>query len=94
MKNLKPSLREKKRYLLVKGNDLEKNIEKSILEFIGIFGMAKTSLKWIKKGKNYAIISINRESLNYIRASFCIWHEKMHVEKVSGTIKKLIQKNI
>ena len=39
MKSLKPSHREKKRYLLIKGKDAnKKNIEEVILEFIGVLG--------------------------------------------------------
>jgi len=89
MKALKPSMKENKRYLLVKGENLKQNIEKSILEFIGILGMSKTTLSFIKTNKNSAIISINREMLNSVRACFCVYPEKISVEKVSGTLKKL-----
>ncbi len=89
MKPLKPSMREKKRYLLVKGENLKTNIEKAILEFIGVLGMSKTGLSWIKKGKDSAVISINREALNHVRASFAVYGEKISVEKVSGTLKGL-----
>ena len=41
MKPFKPSMRENKRYLLVKGKNLRENIEKAILEFIGVFGISK-----------------------------------------------------
>ena len=87
MKPLKPSIREKKRYLLVRGDI--KNIEKSILEGIGVLGMSKTGFGWIKTGKESAVISINREALNHVRASFAIWPEKIEVEKVSGTLRGL-----
>lgn len=89
MKPLKPSMREKKRYLLVRGKNLEENIEKSILDFIGVLGMSKVGLGFIEKGKEYAIICVNRESVNEVRASLCVWPEKITVEKVSGTLKGL-----
>jgi RNase P/RNase MRP subunit POP5 len=89
MKSLKPSMREKKRYLLVKGKNLKKNIEKAILEFMGIFGMSKIGFNWIKSEKDFAIISINRKYVDLVRASLCVWPEKMIVEKISGTIKGL-----
>jgi|TARA_Y100000310_G_scaffold48893_1_gene45218 RNase P/RNase MRP subunit POP5 len=89
LKSLKPSLRENKRYLLVKGKNLSKNIEKAILDFIGVLGMSKTGLHWVKTGKDSAIISINREAVNEVRASFAVWSEKITVEKVSGTLKGL-----
>ena len=92
MKPLKPSMREKKRYLLVKGKNLKQNVERAILDFIGVLGMSKVGLRWIKSNTNSAIISVNREMVNFVRASFCVWPEKMSVEKVSGTLKGLRKK--
>lgn len=89
MKKLIPSHRENKRYLLIKGKNLKSNIEKSILEFIGVLGMSKVGLGWIKVSKDSAVIAVNREMVNPVRASFCVWPEKILVEKVSGTIKGL-----
>jgi len=87
MKPLKPSMREKKRYLVVKGEIGD--IEKAILDGIGVIGMSKTGLGWVKRGKNNAIISVNREALNHVRASFALWPKKLEVERVSGTLRSL-----
>ena len=89
MKPLKPRMRENKRYLLVNGTNLKENIEKAILDFIGVLGMSKTGLSYIKMNKNSAIISVNREAVNEIRASLCVWPNKMSVKKVSGTLRGL-----
>ena len=89
MKPLKPSAREKKRYLLVRGKNLKTNIEKAILDFIGVLGMSKCGLSWIKNEKDFAVICVNREMVDSVRASLCVWSEKMSVEKVSGTLKGL-----
>ena len=89
MKSLIPSHKENKRYLLVRGANLKSNLEKAILNFIGVLGMSKTGLSWIKTGKDWAIICINRQSVDHVRASLTIWQEKMSVEKVSGTLKGL-----
>ena len=89
MKSLKPSMRENKRYLLIKGKNLKNNVEKAILEFIGVLGMSKASLSWITKGENSSIISVNREMVDSVRASLGVWPEKMTVERVSGTLKGL-----
>jgi len=89
MKSLKPSMRENKRYLIVKGTNLKTNIEKAILEFVGVLGMSKAGLSYIKTNKDSAIISINREAINEVRASFCVWPEKISVKKVSGTLRGL-----
>ena len=80
-------MRENKRYLLVKGK--VGDVEKAILDFVGVLGMSKTGLGWIKKDKNSAVISVNREAVNSVRASLCVWPEKMIVEKVSGTLRGL-----
>ena len=92
LKPLKPSLRENKRYLFVNGKNLKGNVEKAILNFIGVLGMSKTGLHWVKTGHDFAIISVNRESVNEVRASFAVWPEKIGVEKISGTLKRLRKK--
>ena len=89
MKSLKPSMREKKRYLLVKGKNLRENVDKAILDFIGILGMSKAGLEWIKTSSDSAIIAINRKSVDHVRASFAVWPDKIDVERVSGSLKKL-----
>ena len=89
MKALKPSAKENKRYLLVEGKNLKQNIEKSILEFIGVLGMSKVGLSFIEQKNNSAVICINREMVDKVRASLCVFPEKMEVKKVSGTLKSL-----
>lgn len=92
MKSLKPSMKENKRYLLVKGKNLRKNVEKAILDFVGILGMSKVGLSFIKNNKDSAVICINRESINEVRASLCVYRDKMTIERVSGTLKGLDMK--
>ena len=87
MKSLRPSMRENKRYLLVKGKINE--IEKAIYEFIGVLGMSKAGLGWIKRGKDSAIIAVNRGSVDHVRASFAAWPHEIGVVRVSGTLKGL-----
>jgi len=92
MKSLKPSMRENKRYLLIRGQNLTNNVEKAVLDFIGIFGMSKTGLKFIKSNQNSAIIAVNREMLDSVRACLCVFPEKISVERVSGTLRGIGQK--
>jgi RNase P/RNase MRP subunit POP5 len=87
MKSLEPSMRENKRYLAVRG--AVGDVEKAVLEFIGVLGMSKAGLVWIKKGKESGVISVNRGSVNHVRASFAVWPEKIEIKKVSGTLKGL-----
>lgn len=89
MKALRPSMREGKRYLYLKGNNLKKNFEEAILDFVGILGYSKAMPNVIKSGKDWMIISINREAINEIRASFALWADRIEVLKVSGTLKSL-----
>ena len=90
MKALKPSHREKKRYLLIKGNDVsKKNIEDVILEFIGVLGYAESSPQIIKSNKTSIIISINRKSLDKVRTSFVASNKDLQIVKVSGAVGKL-----
>lgn len=94
MRSLRPSMRENKRYLLVKGKNLRKNIEKAIIDFIGVSGMSKTGLSFINsdQSSDSAIICINRNIVNQVRASLTICPNKMTVVKVSGTLKGLERK--
>lgn len=89
MKPLIPSHKENKRYLLVKGDNLKKNIEKAILEFVGVLGLSRCGLSFIKSYKDSSVICVNREAVDSVRASLVVFPEKMEVVKVSGTIKGL-----
>ena len=90
MKPLKPSHREKKRYLLIKGkNASKKNIDESILEYIGVLGFAEASPQIIKDNKSSIILAINRISLDKIKASFLMSGKDIQVVKVSGGVGKL-----
>ncbi len=91
MKSLIPSHRESKRYLLVRGKELKKNIEKAIIEFSGILGMSKCGLSFISSdsNNNSAVICVNREVVDLVRAGLVVFPEKMEVLKVSGTLKGL-----
>lgn len=88
MKALIPSQRENKRYLLIEGKDLKKNIEMSILEFSGTLGFSKCGLSFVKSN----IISVNRKAVDLVKASFAVFPEKIEVLKVSGTLKGLSRK--
>ena len=91
MKSLKPSHRERKRYLLIKGKDANRNtVEKVILEFIGILGYSESGLSFIKSENKNFIIAINRKLVDKIRTSFLICNKDIKILKVSGSIKNLI----
>ena len=80
-------MRESKRYLLVKGH--VGDIERAILDFIGVLGMSRAGLGWIKRGQDTAVIAVNREAVDSVRASFAVWPKDLRVSRVSGTLKGL-----
>ncbi len=94
MKPLIASHRENKRYLFVRGDSktLKEDIEKAILEFSGTLGMSKCGLSFIKFKGDTGIISVNREAVDLVRASISVYHKKIEVLKVSGTLKGLDRK--
>jgi RNase P/RNase MRP subunit POP5 len=90
MKSLKPSHRERKRYLLIKGKDADKEkIDEVILEFMGVLGYAEASPVIINQEKNQVVLAVNTKSLNKIRASFMMNNKDLKIVKVSGTLKGL-----
>lgn len=89
MKALIPSTRENKRYLKVKGKNLKTDVIKSISNFIGELGISKACPTWIKINSLSGILSINRDSLENVRAAFCLSKDRIEVVKVSGTLAGL-----
>ncbi len=81
-KNLKPSLREKKRYLLLEKVEDKEKVEKAILDYIGILGYGKAGIKWVGN-----ILAVNREEVDKIKAALLL--AGIEVKKVSGTLKNL-----
>ncbi len=90
MKSLKPSHRERKRYLLITGKNITKNlIDELIFNFIGILGYAKACPQMIKISRNDAILAINRNFLNEVQMSLFLSDKGLKIIKVSGSLKKL-----
>jgi len=90
MKALKPSHREKKRYLLIKGkNANKKNIEEAILEFVGVLGYAAACPQFISSSRGKAVLCINRGMLEKIRTSFLMSGKDIQIIRVSGSVGKL-----
>ena len=90
LKPLKPSMKENKRYLLLKGSFSKEDAENAILRYIGVLGYAKAAPVWISGN----ILAVNRKEVDKVRASFAISDKNIEVIKVSGTIKGLRKNNI
>lgn len=94
-KNLKPrrllpSLKEKKHYLVLKTDKDFKEVENSVLEFIGTLGFAKSSVKFVLNEKDKLIISVNPKYVSKVKAGLAL--KRISCVGVSGTIKKAMQK--
>jgi len=84
---IKPSAKIKRRYLLL--NAKSKNeVEKAILDYIGVLGWAKAAPHFVERTKKL-ILAVERKSLTDVRAAFELSTSKIQVQKVSGTIKGL-----
>ncbi|MEK6893172.1 MAG: Rpp14/Pop5 family protein [Nanoarchaeota archaeon] len=85
---LKPSMKLHKRYLLLEASKDE--IEKTILDYLGVLGWAKASPFFIKSANaSQIIIAVNRKEIENIRAAFALSPFKIKILKVSGTLKGL-----
>lgn len=87
MLKLKPSAKIRRRYILVDGNRNE--IEKAILDYIGILGWSKAAPFFVKKIDKGWILAVDRKELDNVKAGFTVSKDNIQVIKVSGTIKGL-----
>jgi RNase P/RNase MRP subunit POP5 len=85
LKSLKSSAKENKRYLFLESKLSKEDVEKKLLDFIGVLGYSKLGLTWIDKG----ILAINREEVDKVKAAFTLSKERIKVQRVSGTLKGL-----
>jgi len=89
MFKLRPSAKEKKRYLLINGK--REDIEKAILDYVGVLGWAKAMPHFLKNKGKHIVLSISRKEIDKIRGAFALSADKMEVLRVSGTLKKLFE---
>lgn len=93
---LLPSLKEKKRYLVVlikarSGEKAKKAVDKALLEFLGILGYAEVGPMVMEMGKKnsdfYCVLSINRSCVDKVKAAFSL--VGVRCVGVSGSLKKV-----
>jgi RNase P/RNase MRP subunit POP5 len=86
----KPSAKIKRVYLLLEAKS-RTDLEKSIVDYIGILGWAKASPMFLEGGKKEGriILSLDRGEINNVRAAFEASPMKIKILRVSGTIKGL-----
>jgi hypothetical protein len=83
---LMSSAKDNRRYFYMNSDDRQK-IEKAILEYIGVLGMAESAFVFIKNENEKLIGSCLRENLQKVRASLAF--KGIKIQKVSGTIAGL-----
>ena len=81
---LLPALKEKKHYLVFKGD--KDKVEKSLMDFLGILGVAKANPAIILSKKDEGILSFNRDYSDEIKTALAF--SGIHTLGISGTIKK------
>lgn len=87
MLKLKPSDRIDRRYLKIKGK--RSNIEKAILEFIGVLGWAESSPLFVSEVADEVILAVNRKALTKVKAALALAKDELKILRVSGTLKGL-----
>ncbi len=85
---LKPSAKDKRRYLLIDEAD-NKNIEEAVLKYLGVLGFAKSRYMRIsgEQPKGKVVGSCVRKELENVRAALTLSNIK--IERVANTIKAL-----
>lgn len=85
---VKASEKIKKRYLLIDGRKEE--VERAILDYIGILGWARAGVVWVDvRGSDKRVLSVERGEVMNVRAAFEASGAKIKVIRVSGTLKGL-----
>ncbi len=84
---INPSAKINRRYLLLQAKGKEE-VEKAILDYIGILGYAKAKPFFVS-GKKETILAVDRSSVSDVRAAFELSPADIKVLRVSGTLKGL-----
>ena len=92
-KKLKPSLREKRHYLVVLAEN-DKIVRDAILSYLGEWGLASSGAQIAEtgqaKGKNYTIVSVTTKWQSNVNAALAL--KNLRVIGISGTMKKAKEK--
>lgn len=84
----KPSDKIRRRYLLLVAESKDE-VERAILDYIGILGWAKAMPFFVKQQGNKLILAVERKALNEVRAAFELYPGNIRILRVSGTMKGL-----
>ncbi len=84
---IRASGRIKRRHILIIGKKDE--VEKIILDYLGILGWARASPSFIDAGNGKIVLSVDRKEVDNVRAAFELCKERIRILRVSGTLKGL-----
>ena len=96
---LKPTLKEKRHYLVLKifssqsltEREIKEKIDTAIFGFIGTLGYANAGPQYIKTASNYAILSVTTKYVDYVKSALAINKDRninIQCVGVSGTLLK------
>ena len=93
IKPIPPALREKRRYLLVRGANWSE-ITRAVRDEFGRVYAALARLAKIEEGKEYTIVRVRRDFDWLVRAAIALHNfgKVAWIERESGTIKRLKMK--
>ncbi len=94
IKPIPPTLREKRRYLLVR-NASWKDILHAVKKNFGDVYAAVARIQRIEEGEGYTIIRVQRDFDWMVRAAIALYdfNRPVWVERESGTLKRLRRKS-
>ena len=93
MLKFKPSEKIKRRYILF-DHGTKNEVEKIILDYLGILGWAKAGCVFVENKERKIILSVSSKEINNVRAAFEIAKTNIKIGRVSGTLKGLMRRNI
>jgi len=90
IKGLRPSLREKKRFMLIDTETTKWKItfKETFLRLFGNYGFAQAGIQFLEKN-NQQIIRINNRFVDHARATLVLMPSLIRTKRVSGTLKGL-----
>ncbi len=88
---IQSSARINRQYIIFNTSS-KKEIEKILLDYLGILGLSKVSPVFIKSKEDKVILAVNREEVNNVRAAIELANSNIKILNVSGTLKSLKSK--
>ncbi len=67
----------------------KEEVEKAILDYVGILGWARAGVVFVKTKNNKLVLGVDRKEIEDIRAALELSNKSIKVLRVSGTIKGL-----